>query len=128
MAFTVPTKVNAGTRTSSSFFTPRTLSEIKIACVPLTTAIANLDFENFLILFSNLFTYSPAVDTKFFLIVSFTNLISLPLNKGSWSWCGPLPITLDIELTIFLVVDLIEDVDKMLDFSLAFNQYSMIYF
>ena len=33
-----------------------------------------------------------------------------------------------IFVTIFLVVDLIEDVDKMLDFSLAFNQYSMIYF
>ena len=31
-------------------------------------------------------------------------------------------------VTIFLVVDLIEDVDMVLDYNLTFNQYSMIYF
>ena len=52
--------------------------DIKIACVPLTTAIADFDLVYFDILFSNKFTYLPDVETKLFLIVFFKYFISLP--------------------------------------------------
>ncbi len=47
IAFAVPTNVKAGSKTSSSFFTPKTFKATWRAIVPFRTAIAYLAPVNF---------------------------------------------------------------------------------
>ena len=45
-----------------------------------------------------------------------------------WSFFKRILSVLFVFIVIFLIVDLIEDVDRMLDYNLTFYQFSFIYF